>query len=157
MKTPNKEELIESLGIHFENLYHLPPLATRLYALLILTGKDGLTFEELIEATEASKSSVSTSITLLLQTEKIEYFTKAGDRKRYFRKKTNYLKTRLSNYLDQINKELKLFESTCMYMSERNVKSYEEHQKITNIYKTYLESTKAIMENTLKELEYVSY
>lgn len=156
MATHTKEELIESLGMHFESMYQLPPLATRIYAQLILTGSDGLTFEELIEATEASKSSVSTSINLLLQTQKIEYFTKPGDRKRYFRKNANYLKNRLSNYLQQVTKELKLFESTCGYMSECNKKSYEEHQNITNIYRAYLEATKTLMENTLRQLEDLS-
>ena len=156
MATHTKEELIESLGMHFESMYQLPPLATRIYAQLILTGNDGLTFEELIEATEASKSSVSTSINLLLQTQKIEYFTKSGDRKRYFRKNAHYLKNRLSNYLQQVNKELKLFENTCSYMSECNKKSYEEHQKITTIYRAYLENIKVLMETTVKQLEDVS-
>lgn len=156
MATHTKEELIESLGMHFESMYQLPPLATRIYALLILTGNEGLTFEALIEATEASKSSVSTSINLLLQTQKIEYFTKSGDRKRYFRKNANYLKNRLATYVLQVNKELKLFESTCGYMSQCNKKSYEENENITTIYRTYLEAIKTLMDTTVKQLEDVS-
>ena len=38
MEAPVKKELIEALGMHFENLYKMPPLATRIYAMLILTG-----------------------------------------------------------------------------------------------------------------------
>lgn len=156
MATHTKEELIESLGMHFESMYQLPPLATRIYALLILTGNEGLTFEALIEATEASKSSVSTSINLLLQTQKIEYFTKPGDRKRYFRKNAHYLKNRLETYVQQVNKELRLFESTCGYMSECNKQSYEEHKNITIIYRTYLEAIKTLMDTTIKQLEDVN-
>ncbi len=153
MVTANKEELVEELGVHFENLYHLPPLASRIYAILILNGYGGLTFEEIMDLTEASKSSVSTSINLLIQTNKVAYFTKAGDRKRYFKNKKNHLKLRLSNYLTLIDTEIELFQKTSGYMKTMEPKSYEENLCYTSIYIDHLKESKKILETTLAKLE----
>ncbi|MEX2350291.1 MAG: transcriptional regulator [Flavobacteriaceae bacterium] len=156
MTTHNKEELIEELGVHFENLYHLPPLATRIYAILILNGNDGLTFEELMGLTEASKSSVSTSINLLLQTSKIEYYTKPGDRKRYFKKKKDHLKLRLSNYTTIIDKEIGLFQKTSEFMKATDLKAYKDNLCYTSIYIDHLHQVRKTLEETLQKLEKVS-
>ncbi len=151
-----REELIETLGMHFESLYQMPPLATRMYAMLILTSSEGQTFEELMQATGASKSSVSTNLNLLVRTQKIEYFTKPGDRKRYFKKNTNYLKDRLSGHSQQVNKELKLFEMTCTFMKQHCEVSYEENKKFTAIYKDFLQNMKQLMDTTITKLETIN-
>ncbi len=151
-----REELIEALGMHFESLYQMPPLATRMYAMLLLTTSEGLTFEELMEATEASKSSVSTNLNLLVRTQKIEYFTKPGDRKRYFKKNPNYLKDRLSNHSQQVNKELKLFEVTCTFMKHHCEASYKKNEKFTTIYKDFLQNMKQLMDTTITKLETIN-
>lgn len=156
MEISTKEELIESLGIHFESLYQMPPLATRMYAMLILNGSEGQTFEELMQATRASKSSVSTSLNLLVRTHKIEYFTKPGSRKRYFKRNANHLKDRMSNHSQQINRELKLFETTCNYMKHHCEASYKKNEKFTTIYKGYLQHMKHLMDTTIHKLEAIS-
>lgn len=156
MVTASTEELIEELGVHFESLYQLPPLASRIYAILILNGNDGMTFEQLMEQTEASKSSVSTSITLLLQTDKVDYFTKAGDRKRYFRNKKNHLKLRLGNYKTIIEKEMELFSKTSAYLKAYDLKTYKENLCYTTIYLDHLKESKKILEATLEKLENAS-
>lgn len=156
MVTASKEELIEELGIHFEGLYHLPPLASRIYSILILNGYDGMTFEQLMEQTEASKSSVSTSINLLMQSGKVEYFTKPGDRKRYFRNRKNHLKLRLGNYKSLIEKEIELFGKTSDYMKAFDLKTYKENLCFTSIYMDHLKESKKILEATLVKLENAS-
>lgn len=153
MVTASKEELIEELGIHFEGLYHLPPLASRIYSILILNGYEGMTFEQLMEKTEASKSSVSTSINLLIQTNKVEYFTKAGDRKRYFRNRKNHLKLRLGNYKTLIDREIELFGKTSDFLKAFNNKTYKENLCYTSIYIDHLKESKKILEATLDKLE----
>lgn len=62
----------------------LAPLAARILATLILTGKKGMTFDELVCNLQAGKSSISTHLDQLQLTNRIKYFTKPGDRKRYF-------------------------------------------------------------------------
>lgn len=111
-----KEELIEMFGVYFETLYNLSPLASRILGMLIIDGcKMGLTFESLVERTEASKSSVSTNLNLLLKTGKISYYTLPGDRKKYFR--ASPFSERLSNYIKMLE-----FEKTII----KRMKAYRE-------------------------------
>mgnify|MGYP005863760445 CR=1 FL=1 len=79
-----KCQLVEKLGIHFENKDHLAPVEARILSFIILTGKQGTTFEDLVTNLQASKSTVSTHLNHLQDLKKVEYFTKTGDRKKYF-------------------------------------------------------------------------
>lgn len=79
-----KCELVEKMGVHFERKDNLAPVAARILAYVILTGKKGTTFEDLVSELSASKSTISTHLTHLQGLKKIEYFTKTGDRKKYF-------------------------------------------------------------------------
>ena len=81
----SREEIVETVGLHLEEEHNLPPLAARIYAVLILTDKDGLTFDSCLDRLNASKSSISTSLNLLVNMGLVTYFTKSGDRKRYFK------------------------------------------------------------------------
>lgn len=38
---PEKEKLVEEMVVHFERLFNLPPLAARIYILLLLSDRDG--------------------------------------------------------------------------------------------------------------------
>ena len=109
-----KQEIIEMFGVHFEQLYNIPPLASRIIGTLIIDGcKSGLTFEELVDKLQASKSSISTNLNLLLKMEKINYFTIVGDRKKYF--KAAPLSQRLDNYLTLVKHEKILIDKIINY------------------------------------------
>ncbi|GGG93157.1 hypothetical protein GCM10011416_07770 [Polaribacter pacificus] len=79
-----KMRLVEKLGVHLENREQLAPVAARILSYIILTGKKGTTFEEMVNILCASKSTISTHLNHLQDLHKIEYFTKTGDRKKYF-------------------------------------------------------------------------
>ncbi|EPR70309.1 hypothetical protein ADIWIN_3665 [Winogradskyella psychrotolerans RS-3] len=79
-----KMGLVEKLGVHLENREQLAPVAARILSYIILTGKRGATFEDLVSILCASKSTISTHLNHLQDLNKIEYFTKTGDRKKYF-------------------------------------------------------------------------
>ncbi|EAS18577.1 hypothetical protein BBFL7_00722 [Flavobacteria bacterium BBFL7] len=79
-----KMRLVEKLGVHLENREQLAPVAARILAYVILTGKKGTTFDEMVTILCASKSTISTHLNHLQDLNKIEYFTKTGDRKKYF-------------------------------------------------------------------------
>tara|TARA_R110002073_G_scaffold72537_1_gene177169 strand:+ start:144424 stop:144927 length:504 start_codon:yes stop_codon:yes gene_type:complete len=79
-----KMNLVEKLGVHIENREQLAPVAARILAYIILTGKKGTTFEDLVIILGASKSTISTHLNHLHDLKKIVYFTKTGDRKKYF-------------------------------------------------------------------------
>ena len=79
-----KESLIEKLGVHIESRDQLAPLAARILATLILTGKRGVTFDSLVSVLSASKSTISTHLTTLQAANRVTYHTRCGDRKKYF-------------------------------------------------------------------------
>ncbi|MDN3665130.1 GbsR/MarR family transcriptional regulator [Algibacter miyuki] len=79
-----KMGLVEKLGVHLEAREQLAPVAARILAYVILTGKRGATFEDMVSILCASKSTISTHLNHLQDLSKIEYFTKTGDRKKYF-------------------------------------------------------------------------
>lgn len=84
MVNGKKRELVEKLGVHFENVHRLAPVAARILSYVVLNGSSGTTFDDLVTNLCASKSTISTHINHLLGVKKIVYFTKSGDRKKYF-------------------------------------------------------------------------
>lgn len=126
-----KEELIEMFGVHFETLYHFPPLASRILGMLILDACNfGITFETLVEKTGASKSSVSSNLNLLLKIGKITYYTLPGDRKKYFR--PSPFSERMSNYVKIIEFEKEIIKRMTAYREKTAV----THEEICNLEHT---------------------
>ncbi|AMM52919.1 hypothetical protein TH61_12390 [Rufibacter sp. DG15C] len=81
--SPEQKQLIEKIGIYHEQ-QGFPPVTGRIMGLLFVSEKPYLTFEEIIETLNISKSATSNALNLLLQMRLIEYTTFSGDRKRYF-------------------------------------------------------------------------
>ena len=82
----NQKSVVEQIGINYEK-FGMQPAAARVMGLLYVADKPELTFDEITDYLQISKSATSNAINLLLQTEQIEYTTFSGDRKRYFRLK----------------------------------------------------------------------
>lgn len=150
--SPEKRKLIEEIGVHFEKVHQLAPLASRIYAIMILSPADGHTFDEIVEITEASKSSVSTQLNLLLQLKKVEYFTKSGDRKRYFRSSKSYLKNTLKEYLETISEEIKLMEKIIEFNSKFNEEKFKKNGHIPLLFKDYLIAQKQNLHNAIERV-----
>jgi DNA-binding transcriptional regulator GbsR (MarR family) len=81
-----QKSVVEQIGINYEK-FGMQPAAARVMGLLYVADKPELTFDEITDCLQISKSATSNAINLLLQTEQIEYTTFSGDRKRYFRLK----------------------------------------------------------------------
>lgn len=79
-----KRDLVERLGVFMEQKEHHAPVAARILSHIVLTGKVGTTFEDLVTDLGASKSTISTHLNHLADLKKIVYFTKPGDRKKYY-------------------------------------------------------------------------
>lgn len=97
-----QETLIEKLGIANEK-GGLQPAPARVLALLLVSDVTELTFDEIHETLNMSKSAASNAINLLLTTNKIDYMTKMGDRKRYFSSKVMYWQDNLKAELTNLN------------------------------------------------------
>ena len=96
--SPEQKVLIEKLGVLHEKS-GIQPAAARVLSLLLVSDNPELTFEEIIDALGISKSAASNAINLLLNINRLEYVTKPGERKRYFR-------TRLAQWEKSMREEL---------------------------------------------------
>lgn len=81
-----QKNLIERLGVYHEKT-GMPPAAGRIIALLTVSPKIELSFDQIRETLNLSKSATSNAINLLINLEKLDYITHSGERKRYFSSK----------------------------------------------------------------------
>jgi DNA-binding transcriptional regulator GbsR (MarR family) len=86
--TEKQKELIEQFGVLNEK-NGLPPAECRVWGLFLVADKVELTFDEIMETLHLSKGGTSNALNRLMMTHHIEYITKLGDKKRYFRCKIN--------------------------------------------------------------------
>lgn len=149
-----RKKLVEELGVHFEEQHSLPPLAARIFAYLILTDEDGVTFDDCQEKRNASKSSVSASLSLLLKLGIITYFTKSGDRRRFFRiaENNSFFVTKMKGELKAIEKERIMVEKIMAYNKEYDLEKYNRHEEKKLAYLAYLEKSEEILLRTINEL-----
>lgn len=121
-----KENLIEKMGVHIEHKEQIAPVAARIIAALVLLGKRGATFDELITDIGASKSTISTHLTTLQATGRVSYYTKSGDRKKYFILSPNSLIMSISAMIDNWKKERQLHLEIMDYKEEVNASLPED-------------------------------
>src|SRR5690606_33834554 len=86
------------------------PLAARIYILLVLSPPNGLTFESIREELGSSKSSTSINLNVLIQLKYVEYATKPGDRRRYFKCARNIQVNYLKQTSNALQKEIQLID-----------------------------------------------
>ncbi len=112
--TQAQKELVEKLGVFYEKS-GMQPAACRVMALLTVSDQTELTFEDIQQILNISKSATSGAINLLITANRVEYITRPGERKRYFRAKILNWKvdmiqnmaqmTSVSTLLKEINKQ----------------------------------------------------
>lgn len=115
-----KKKLIESLGVYFEQDKLVAPLAARILATLVVNGHRGTTFEQLVNDLEASKSTVCTHLNALEAQQRICYFTKCGDRKRYYAMAPGYISRKINATLSMWQKEKELQKQLLSYKQNYN-------------------------------------
>lgn len=109
--TQEKQKLIEKAGVFYEKT-GFSPASARILALLLISDNTELTFDQIRSTLNLSKSATSNGLKFLLQAKQIEYITKMGDRKRYFRSLIMSWKDKMkesiqgSFYLNQLLKEI---------------------------------------------------
>lgn len=108
--TEKQQELIEQFGVLNEK-YGLPPAECRVWGLFLVADKTELTFDEIRETLNLSKSGTSNALNTLQMTHHIEYITKLGDRKRYFR-------CRMSNWTQMTKENFEKFDDLNVILKE---------------------------------------
>ena len=136
-----KMALVERLGVHLENREQLAPVAARILSYIILTGKSGTTFEDMVTILCASKSTISTHLNHLQDLNKIVYFTKTGDRKKYFVINKDIIIQHINKMVKdwreirELHKEIKNYKET---INEHKIKNDEEKFDL-NFHNDYIQ------------------
>lgn len=100
--TEKQKELIESFGVIQEHM-GLTPAAARVNSLLTIADENEMTFDEIRETLNLSKSATSNALNVLITLERIGYKTKSGDRKRYFYSKLDQWKSKFKKDMLGLN------------------------------------------------------
>ena len=124
-----KQGLIEKLGVAIEQKDQLAPVAARILSYIILTGKAGTTFEDLVSNLCASKSTISTHLNHLADLKKIVYFTKSGDRKKYYTINHDNILIGIDTMIESWNSQKELHQEIREYKREANRLRNDEASK----------------------------
>jgi len=151
-KVQDKGMLIEDIGMLLEYRADLTPLAARIYATLLISSNEGLTFDEIIELVQASKSTVSHNLNILIQLHYVEYFTKPGDRKRYFRTSRLYVQNALEQYMALLNKEMEIINRVDTYNKGYNPKRFNDEKRDRMLFREYLNNERNLIKVKIQEI-----
>lgn len=152
-RSEEKEKLIEEIGQILETRLNISPLAARIYSLLTLSSYDGLTFEEIREFIGSSKSSTSVNLNVLLQLKYLEYHTKIGDRKRYF-KIAKYLQlTSLEVYYQSLENDLRMVDKINEYNKNHYPDKFSDEKSLGAVTQDYLTKMKSLVSITIDKIK----
>jgi DNA-binding transcriptional regulator GbsR (MarR family) len=143
------EKIFQDAVKFYGIIFNLPPLASKIYAYLLFDyEKVGITFDEFVEVLSASKSSVSTSISLLLNAELIVDHNKMDERKRYFFINDEYKKIRFEKIVQKMQDELKLLDDLDNFKKNQD----DGHNEKIEAYKALLNKNIINIQESLNKL-----
>lgn len=148
-----KNKLIEEVGALLQERANLSPLAARIYATLILSSNEGLSFDAVVKQMQASKSSVSSNLNVLLQLRYIAYYTKPGNRKRYFKTSEFYIKNTMEQQIYLIEKELKVVSKINDFNKNNNPEKFKNEKSLGLLFHEHLEDLKNKINGKLEEIK----
>lgn len=124
-----KQDLVERLGVFMEQKEQVAPMAARILSYIVLTGKTGTTFEDLVTVLCASKSTISTHLSHLSDLKRVVYFTKTGDRKKYYTINDDSIIQSIDSMMDSWVIQKELHEEIKTYKHKINTKNEESPSK----------------------------
>jgi len=145
-------DLFKEVATHYEVFYKLPPLTARIYALFVFNNcKEGLTFDDVLETFQASKSSVSYSINSLIELNFIEQFKKDCVRKRYFRVKKNLFLIRMEDVYKRLIREKTITQKLRVYRKTQGNELFKQEE--VDVYISHLDNVTESIEKTIQNLK----
>ena len=145
--------LIEEVGQVIEERAGLSPLAARIYTTLILASEAGLNFEEITILHHASKSSVSNNLNVLVKLDYVEYYTKPGERKKYFRSSPNYALNAMKKYEELFAKETAIVSKINSFNAEYNSEKFIKQKSAGSLYRDFLSKITLEFKTKIQEFE----
>ena len=98
MLNESQYDLLARIGVFFER-QGLQPAVSRIIGLLLLSEPPQLSFEDIQQQLKISKSAVSNALNLLITMELVDYVTHHGERKRYFKIRTDAWQRTVNGHL----------------------------------------------------------
>jgi DNA-binding transcriptional regulator GbsR (MarR family) len=143
------EKIFQDAVRFYGTVFSLPPLASKIYSYLLFDyEKVGITFDEYVEVLSASKSSVSTSISLLLNAQLIVDHNKMDERKRYFFINDEYKKIRFEKIVQKMQDELKLLDDLNNFKTSKD----DGYNERIEVYKALLNKNIENIQESLNKL-----
>lgn len=143
------EKIFQDAVRFYGTIFNIPPLASKIYAYLNFDfEKVGVTFDEFVEVFSASKSSVSTSISLLLNAQLIVDHNKMDERKRYFFINDEYRKIRFEKIVQKMQDELKLIDDLNKFKKGKE----HDHDEKKEVYISLLNKSIKNIQESLNKL-----
>ncbi|KIA89993.1 hypothetical protein [Kaistella jeonii] len=137
------KEIFREMVNFYGEAFHLPPLAAKIYAYLIFDfERKGISFDEFVEIFSASKSSVSSSLNLLLNLNIIKDFNKIDERKRFFVMNEKYMKIRFEEIIEKMERELLLLENLKKFRDTDCEVALQKFETYTNLFKKNITNIK---------------
>lgn len=128
--TDRQLALIERMGV-MHSKDGMQPSPARVIGLLMVSDKTELTFDEIRETLELSKSATSNALNLLLKIKHVDYITKTGDRKRYFKSNIEIWKRQFFDQFEKLNKFCDILEEI---HSVRTSKTADFNRSISELH-----------------------
>lgn len=124
-----QKELIEEYGVYSER-NGMSPAQARILALLLICDSAELTFDEIYQTLKISKSAASNALNSLLMMERLEYTTKPGDRRRYFKSTVARVEADFDKKLTKMLEIKNVFTSILANRSKVNKEFNNDLQKV---------------------------
>ena len=125
----SQKQLIERLGVAHER-NGFPPAEGRILSLLLVCDQTEQTFDEIQEALGLSKSAVSNGLNSLMKMGRVEYITRTGDRKRYFRMNVSSVPTEMKKKFSGL---LEIKEIMKEVLAQRDPETVEFNQGVAEV------------------------
>ena len=127
--TEEQKALIERLGVYHEKV-GIPPAPSRILSLLTISPETELTFDQIRSTLQLSKSATSNALNMLMNTEKVDYITRSGDRKRYFKSKIGVWRKEMTSTVNRLTKAADLLEEV---LHNRPKETVEFNKNLENV------------------------
>jgi DNA-binding transcriptional regulator GbsR (MarR family) len=137
------KEIFREMVTFYGEAFHLPPLAAKIYAYLIFDfDRKGISFDEFVEIFSASKSSVSSSLKLLLNLNIIKDFNKIDERKRFFAMNEKYMKIRFEEIIEKMEREVLILENLKKFRNTKCEVALQKFETYTDLFKKNITNIK---------------
>lgn len=144
-----QRRLVEAIGQRYEK-EGMQPVAGRIMALLMVMEKEEYTFDEIIEELQISKSSASVALKFLQLRNLVEYITHPGDRRRYFRVRTQEPFVLIDEFKQKLMENKQTMEEIIDLKADPNSKNSRFFKNLQSMMDFFLENFEKLKEEYQK-------